>query len=355
MLGPKGIRTGIDLGGATVKLVRGHGAPRLRRITHVGWEEVQVDLPAGRAIPVGAAAPEAVGGAGPAGPATGPVRVGGGLPVDEAAEALRRLLRRLGLSRRKLGRVAVGLPGPAGSFREVELPELSEQDLRQALPFEARRHLDVDAMRSPILDAQVLGSGDPDPETGAPQLRILLAAAPRRDRDQVLEVLDRAGLEAEVVDLQPLAGLNAVLAEHRPAPAEAIALLDIGARHAALHVSGPDGDLLSRTLAGGPPPEAAALALAAYAESVAGQVHETVTFYRGRYRRQVESIVLAGGGSLIVGLPEALQRNLEIPLTVLDPLTGLADSARGRQEADGREPLFLTACGLCRWWDGADV
>lgn len=321
------VRTGIDLGGAAVKLVRGHGAPTLATITHVGWEQIV--------------------------PLESPVGTEGDLETEATATAIHRLVGRLGLSRRTLGRVAVGLNGQAGSFREVELPPLSEADLRRTLPFEARRHLDIEAMPDPVVDAQILGPGDPDPASGSAQVRVLLAAAPREPRDRLLAALHRAGLEADVVDLQPLAGLNAVLAQQTPAPDKAIALLDVGGRHAAIHVSGPDGALLSRGLGGGPP--AAAAELARYAGELTAQIVETLTFYRGRQRREVEMIVLAGGGSLVPGLSDALQRDLDIPLRVLDPLAGMAENARGRDEASGREPLFLTACGLCRWWDGAHV
>jgi Tfp pilus assembly PilM family ATPase len=325
LLGLKDIRTGIDLGGDSIKLVRGHGSQRLQAITHLGWGMIQTTQ---------VHAEEST--------------------IDSAATALRRLIKRLGLSSRKLGHVAVALTGRVGSFRDVQMPTMSDVDLRRALPFEVRRHLDVTTMQDPILDAQVLGSTQPD-SGGAPQIRVLFAAAPRQERDQVLMILEQAGLEAEVVDLQPLAGLNAVLARRRPVGGGAVALLDLGAQHAALHISGAEGDLLSRALTGGPLPKAGAPEVADRARQLAEQVQETVTFYRGRYRRQVELIALTGGGALIAGLTDALADSLETPLNVIDPLVDLADEARGREEVNGCEPLFLTACGLCEWWDGTHV
>ncbi|MFO7653331.1 MAG: pilus assembly protein PilM [Candidatus Krumholzibacteriia bacterium] len=361
MFGPRTVRTGIDLGGAAVKLVRGRGVPQLQAITHVGWEPIG-EAVEGRIISVGVAPtddPERAPGPDPATARAGlpdaqPSPTAADLGSDTAGKALKRLLGRLQLGRRNLGRVAVGLGGEAASFREVELPPLTEAELRRALPFEARRHLNLDQMTDPVLDFQILGPGDQDPETGAEQVRVLLAAVARGERDRLLKALRVAGVEPEVVDLQPLAGLNAVLAQMQPPAAGAIALLDVGARHAAVHVSGTDGALLSRTLPGGGPPTNGER-LNVWCTNLAAQLSETLTFYRGRQRRQVESVVLAGYGSLVPGLRELLQQNLKTPLTVLDPLASLADGARGREDAQGREPLFLTACGLCRWWDGADV
>jgi Tfp pilus assembly PilM family ATPase len=318
LFGSRTTRTGIDLGGAAIKLVRGEVRDDSAVITHLGWEPVETAAGADR--------------------------------VAAAGAALGRLLRRLKLGRRELGRIAVGVDGRAALHREVELPALAEADLRRALRFEAGRHLDLEGLDDPVLDFQVLGPADRDPATGTERIRVLLAAVPRVERDAALAILRLAGLEPQVVDLQPLAALNAVLAQAGPQPTEATALLDLGAGHAAIHVGGRGGALLSRTLAAGGSPNGGQDA-AAWRADLVEQLAQTLTFYRGRHRRRVARIVVAGRGALIPGVLDGLQGGLEETVVAFASLPGLAAEAVGRQEIAGQESLFAAAYGLCRWWD----
>jgi hypothetical protein len=51
-----------------------------------------------------------------------------------------------------------------------------------------------------------------------------------------------------------------------------------------------------------------------------------------------------------------LKTGLRRSVNTLDPLPGLADEAVGIAKCKGDGARYVTACGLCRWWDGkADV
>ena len=106
------IRTGIDLGTGSVKLVRGEGEPVLERTTHLGIEDWDA--------------------------------AENGDDAARAAGALRRLLDRLKLAKSRLGSIAVAVGGDDASLREVVMPSLTEEELRQALPFEAQKHLNLE-------------------------------------------------------------------------------------------------------------------------------------------------------------------------------------------------------------------
>jgi len=318
-------RTGIDLGTASVKLVRAVGAARVEVITHAGLEEWD--------------------------------RVPSGERVAAAAGALRRLLRRLGLRRGQLGRVAVAAGGHEVSLREVLLPPLTAEELRRALPYEARKHLDLEGMTEPVLDAQILDPSLEAPNGEGPRMRVLLAAAPAAARDFALAVLDELGIDPHVVDVEPLAALNELLArapERTGAGAEALALLDIGAAHTALHVAGRRGGVLSRRVGDGVGAcgeDGAADRFAAMVD----RVRETLTFFRGRHRREIAGVFLAGGGALREGCAESLGRALGREVAPLDPIADLGREARGARQAAAGGPRYVTACGLCRWWDEDDV
>lgn len=316
------VRTGIDLGPRSVKLVRAEGGSSLERITHVGVEEHT-------------GAPEAD-------------------ELPRASEALERLLSRLGLRKGRLGRLAVAIRGEDAGLREVLLPVLSEGELRQALPFEARKHLPLEDMASPILDFQILeGAAAGESE---PRMRVLLAAAPRTRRDLAIKILASSGLEPEVVDLEPLALLNAVLAI-RPFEGSgggAVGVLDLGVTQAGLAMTGSGGGLLTRSLGTGTGSDGNG-ASTDRLSLIASRARETITFYRGRNRAEVGRLYLTGDGALQPGLERALSEALGIPVAVFNPFEGvkLAESIDPALRRGG--PRFATACGLCHWWDGRDV
>jgi Tfp pilus assembly PilM family ATPase len=316
-------RTGIDLGTTSVKLVRGTGWARVERFTHAACEPWDSD-----------AADD----------------------VERAARALKRILWRHGLGRAQLGRLAVSIGGQDASLREVVLPPLSEAELQQSLPFSARQHLDLEGMAQPVLAGQILGAAAPPPDGGPAPTRALLVASPRATRDFPLAVLAANGLTPDVVDLEPLAGLNALLAcpaaDGRNGGAEA--LLDLGARRAILAVSGRDGGLLTREVGPGSPAAEEPAAAAAFADELARRVRETLVFYRGRFRREVAGLALGGGGAALPGLAATLASRLaDCVISTLDPFAGLPGLTAPE---NGFAPVrFVTACGLCRWWDGSRV
>ncbi len=321
------VRTGIDVGTVSVKLVRGVGSPNLNRITHLGVEDWD-----------------------PEGPKD---------DVERASRALWRLMGRLGLSKSRLGHLAVAVGGEDASLREVVLPPLSDRELQQALPYESKKHLDLEGMDAPVVSAQILGPAPPETEGEPEQTRVLFAAVPRAQRDFPLKVLGRLGLDPEVVDLEPLAGLNAVLANPSlpETPTDgAMGLLDLGGRYGALQITGPQGGVMSRTVAPGLPRGEETAALNTYLENLAPRITETLTFYRGRYRQEVNSLFLSGGGAMISGFPDSLRRMIEgRSVSILDPLAGLTESAIGFERVSDHAARFATACGLCRWWDSPGV
>ncbi len=325
LAGQRIVRTGIDLGTGSVKLVRGEGSPRLEEITHLGVEE------------------------------WGPANVGD--DAARAAAALRKLLARLGLRRGRLGRIAVAVSGEQASVREVAMPTLTRSELRKALPFEARRHLTLDVIASPVLDFQVLGPAPAAEQGKAEQIRVLLAAASGIQREFCLKALDRAGLEPEVIDLEPLSQLNALFATPptEKAAERAIGLLDIGERHCSLHIGREDGPMMTRVIGPGVGPTGSAGEGPEYAASLASAARETMMFYRARYHEETATVYTAGGGALASGLTDGIAAALQVPVVRFDPFHDLSMRVKKGKGLLSSGARFVTACGLCRWWDSGDV
>lgn len=324
------LRTGIDLGSGSVKLVHGRGKDKLEEVTHMGSQPW-----------IGDPDPE-------------------NELCDEgrASEALRVLLDRLGLNQRSLGRVVVAIDGVEASLREIVMAPLSEKDLDRALPFEARTHLDVERMERPVLAAQILGKADALIEGGVAQIKVLLAAVPRRERNFPLRVLSKLDLEPEVIDLSSLAGLNELFT-HIPEsnnPEKAVGLLDLGRQKSSLHLSNLDGGILSRQVGrGAPSKDAGSGAILEFVEDLSRSVKESVYFYRSRHGKDVQGLYLAGGGAMLPGIALSLEKLLRIPVSPLNPLNDSMGGAKGIEEASQEGPRYVLAFGLCRWGEKVNV
>jgi len=313
------VRTGFDLGTTSVKIVRGEGLGRAERFTHVGFRDWSGEAD--------------------------------GQAVERAAKAVNEILDELGLgrSRAQLGQIVTCVGATRSSVREVMMPPLTDDEFRQTLPFEARKFLNLDGARHPVVDGEVLEREQT--EEGHGGTLVLMAAAERKERDFPVQVLDRAGLEPEVVDVEALAlmrslNVGAELRENDPAHA----LVDIGGRAAHMVISYRGGGLLSRTIWEGDQPQDPEQEKA-WLRDLAGRTLETLTFYRGRYRREVEVIHLVGGGALVPGREEALSRALNREVQLARPLSLHGRDAKGFDDNCDREAVFTTACGLCRWGD----
>jgi Tfp pilus assembly PilM family ATPase len=320
-LSGKNARTGIHLETASIKLARGEGRWRVERFTHLGVEEIK--------------------------------RPEQGRDPAAAAAALARLLARLGLKKRNLGRIAVSIGGAETTCRQVVMPPLTEEEIARALPFEARKHLDLEGMESPVVDFQVMGPAGDSTAGPEQQQLVLFAAAPKAVRNYPLDTLRQAGLEPDVVDLEALAGLNALISS-RPEQIEndgTAGLLYLGSDRSALHLWNRSGGLLSREIGGGIPANDSGHSGIDISRQLAPSARETLTFFQSRSRRNLDRLFLSGNGAALPGVSENLSAALEIQVEVLDPLGNLAAEARPRESVTLVPARFATACGLCRWWD----
>ncbi len=321
MFGNQTIRTGIDIGSTSVKLVRGTGQTRLEEITHAGIEPYESSATNDR--------------------------------ITRAADALKTLMSRLDLSKHKLGRIAVTVGWQESMLQEAVTPPLNAEDLIRALPFESQKHMNLDGVADPVLDGQLLGAAHKEGTGEAAQSRVLFAAIPREARDYTLSILARLGLEPKVVDLEPLAGLNELYAylATTESTGKVTGLVDLGGRHAAMHIVGHGSGLLSRNLGPGSSLNDSAADQERYTRRLADKIQQTITYYRGHYRHQVERLYLIGGGAYADGRLQDLSEAVGCPVELLDALANANSEIRGVDDVAARGAELVTACGLCRWGD----
>jgi Tfp pilus assembly PilM family ATPase len=244
--------------------------------------------------------------------------------------------------------VAISVRSPDAAIRQVELPPMTPDELREALPWEAKRHvggLGDDA----VVDAQVLDSAPGGP------MNVLLVAFPRREFEELAALWESLGIDPEFVDLAPLAVMNAALGTGDGGPQ---AILELGSRTgsfsifsssgvvlfrdlsarvsrldsllgSALGIADPQLDGYKRTgkLAGAPPPAKAALekALAEVVADLGEDLRAGRLYLENRTGGALDRVWIAGstGGFLHrSGLVEAIGTAGGASLERLDPFHG---------------------------------
>ncbi len=292
--------------------------------------------------------------------------------IDVVADAVRRAWRRSGT---RIKNVAMALPTSAVITKRIALPgNLREEEMEMQVESEANQYIPF-ALDEVSLDFQVLGPIPNSPE----DVEVLIAASRKEKVEDRLAVVQAAGLNPLVVDVESFASRAALerLIGQLPNQGEGlvIAVFYIGANTTGVSVM-LDGEAIyereqpfgGQQLTGdisrayGIPAEEAEQkkrsgdlpanyedeVLKPFVDSATTEITRALQFFftSTPYTR-VDQIMLAGGSSVLTGLPEALMERAQVPTSVISPFKGmeLSPNIRERQlRLDA--PALLTPCGL---------
>lgn len=307
---------------------------------------------------------------------TGAVVDGDVVEPAVVADALRELWGRAGLRRRT---VAVGLASQRVTVREVELPDLPDEELAQAVRLQAEDQLPI-PLDEALLDHVVVERYAVGDERR--NVRLLLVAAERDMVERLLAAVTGAKLRPALVDLDAFAlvrslatppaadddgdGLDEVelvvdigatvtkIVVHRGGAALFVRMVRLGGDAATrelenvLDLSREDAERAkldaSAAMAAGADLDAddeRARVLNSSAQSVITEVRRSLDFFRGQHDDvEVRRVLLSGGASLVPNLDRQLHSALELPVEPGDALrrvgaphgngapNGLQDKAR---------------------------
>jgi len=217
--------------------------------------------------------------------------------------------------------------------RSVVLPKMPDDELAEAVRWEARKHLSF-PVEEAVVDYLVTGEIH---EGVADRLEVLFVGVPREAVLRLVRLLEGARLRVKAVDTNPLALRNACFLNMPTEADENTAIVDLGAlrmevavfkgRHLklsrtvemggehltraiqeALHLGFQEAEALKRKLDVGPQAsggemEAARAAVREVLDRMVLEVQRSLDFYKAQTReREIRRIVLTGGGALLKGI-----------------------------------------------------
>ncbi|MFN4032763.1 MAG: type IV pilus assembly protein PilM [Fimbriimonadales bacterium] len=281
---------------------------------------------------------------------TNALREGAILDADAVYKTLRTALTH---AQAKSKRVYLTVGGPQTTARPIRLPRMTPEALQKSIQYEATRYL-PSAAEEHLIGFQIL------PASGEEQMEVLLVAAPRSTTDPLLDLVERVGLEPQVLELQPFAALRTVQAVYGDALPFAYALVDLGCEHTQITVARNATLVLTRyipiasgtltaalkgyfnyteeeaeavkrqlnleeLLQMGQPQENPPLRLIQpILDELIREIRRSLNYYQSQYqpqggRGQIERLYLYGGGALMQGVDAYFEQKLGIPAERLDP------------------------------------
>lgn len=314
----------IDIGATSVKLCAGVLQGRQLRVERL----VETPLP-----------PDAV-------------REGAILDPDAVYKALRAAIASAGIKQKD---VLLTVGGPQTTARPVRLPRMTPETLQKSIQFEATRYL-PSAAEEHLIGFQILPSGNDE------QMEVLLVAAPRSTTDPLMEVVERAGLEPQLLELQPFSALRTAQAIYGTTLPFVYALVDLGGEHTQITVARNATLVLTRfipiasgtlsaalkgyfhytdeeaeqvkqrlnltdLLQTGQPQENPPLRLVQpILDELIREIRRSLNYYQSQYqmqggRGQIERLYLYGGGAHMQGMSAYFEYKLGIPTQLLNPFS----------------------------------
>ncbi|MFO7929917.1 MAG: type IV pilus biogenesis protein PilM [Thermodesulfobacteriota bacterium] len=143
------------------------------------------------------------------------------------AEAIRELFDLYNIRQRN---VAISIGGYSVIVKNITVQQMPENQLYESLNFEAEQYIPFD-INDVNLDFQVLGENEQNPN----QMNVLLVAAKKEMVNDYVDIIDMAGLELCIIDIDAFALQNIYDINHTSG-GENIALIDIGAGKTSLNI-----------------------------------------------------------------------------------------------------------------------
>ena len=278
----------------------------------------------------------------------------------------------------KTKRVVTSVSGRFVFVRYISMPVMTDEELVNAAKYELGKYIPVE-VDEVLHDSQKLEELPPQ-EGQEPEMRVLLVAAKRTFIDEHVGILEGAGLQPSIVDVDSFAlgnayELSGMINPQAIAAGKLVALVDIGASKTNINImsdsisyftrefyKGGDDltDSISKKLSlevkdaeamkrnPGGELEKVQDCISSVVEDICHDINISIDYFENQYDKKVEEVYLTGGASNTPGLAETLERTVQKPVQKWNPLQFVElELERGsQQELEDNPAQAAIALGL---------
>ncbi|MHC4780817.1 MAG: type IV pilus assembly protein PilM [Planctomycetota bacterium] len=279
----------------------------------------------------------------------------------------------------KTRRVVTAVSGRSVIVRYVSMLQMSEEDLQNAIKFEADKYIPFE-VEEVVLDCQKIEEEvQTQTESGEPEMKVLLVAVKRSLIEDHVGLIQQASLIPTIIDIDAFALGNAfefrdLLSPRMEEKEKVVALIDIGANKTNINIkrgrvsyftreiylAGNDfTDAISKRL-GLETHEAELLkrdagdrigelmeSVSPTLEDLGNEIHLSFDYFENQFDAEVEEVYLSGGGALFPQLEETFTRIFDRKTMLWDPTENFEVSNRVDTNAlRENAPQLAIAVGL---------
>ena len=291
--------------------------------------------------------------------------MGGPATVAIIVQSLSKLMKQVGIKSKK---AVAALPEEQVSSHVVEMPEMSDAEVGQALQWQVEQYIPIPADKA-VWSHQVIKRG----QIGG-GMEVLLVAAAKQLVNTYISVLDQCGLEVLALETELMATARAEVPSEYPL----VVIVDMGAKGTDMGVVSHGQLVFARTIptAGESFTRAIEAALSldpATAEqykqtygftagkldgkisaamkpvmtSIASEIRKTADFYVSKHPGEtVKTVVLSGGVALLPEVVAELSGLVGIEMAIGNPFARVSLDANQAKVVTGNAPFYGVAVGL---------
>jgi len=265
-------------------------------------------------------------------------------------DAIQELMAAQGVKRGK--EAAVAISGHSVIIKKIAMPVMTREELEESIQWEAEQYIpfDIDDVN---IDYQILR---PVGEDGKRQMEVLLVAVKKDKINEYTSLAQEAGLNAVVMDVDAFALQNMYEINYELNPAEAVALIDIGAGIMNINVLAEGMPAFTRDISIGGNQYTEAIQkefgigyeeaervkkgqdvegvafqdvvpiLESVSNDIASEILRSFDFYRATAtgaREQISRVLIGGGCAKLKGLREFLAKHLGVEVGILNPFQNI--------------------------------
>ncbi|TSA45927.1 type IV pilus assembly protein PilM [bacterium] len=279
--------------------------------------------------------------------------------IAETAQILKQLVAKSGATTNK---IVASLPNSIVFVSTIEMPAMSDKEMKQAIEWEARRYV-------PLPLEEVTLSWSVMREPGASQVKVLLTAVPSAVIENYLKMFKIVGLEPKALGIEALALIRSLIGPKK----ESFIIVDIGARTSSLNLVDKGFLRVSRNLSVGgetitqaiaqslkiSPARAEAFkrnmglsknigqipkAMRPALDTMKSEIEQLINIYESS-GGAIAEVVLTGNGSNLPGLPDFFS-TIGPKITLGDPLKFLSYDQGVKPSLTNIAPALSVAIGL---------
>ncbi len=268
--------------------------------------------------------------------------------------------------------VHCSLSGPNVTVRFIDMPQMSAQDLKNSLKYEADKYIPF-SIDEVIMDACILGKAQ---EKEKAKMWVLLVAVKKEIINRRLDLFRQLGYNVRLIDVDSFAIFNAFLtSEKTPDKEKSIALINLGHRYTNVIVSKGDiphftrdiqigGEAIDKAISSKfniEDVQAAAKLKSEHQDKADGikeivkvvlnnlmdEIRLSFGYYENQYGSAIDRIYISGGLVGTADLVHYFQENLGIVPEIWDPFRNFSLGAGlDKERFDKIKSSLAVACGL---------